>query len=459
MPIRQPLQNLNNKTLVALAVLLLSILASFPLANTNWAQVKSLGLGWMTVAQYISASLAMIIVWRFGPQSNRWRDYVTLLIFAIAIRLFLVPVDTYTSNDVDRYMFDGKVALSGYDPYRVNHNAPELETLRQTWPTPEEHAKYPTLYPPAAIGLYALSAASGSEYAELVWKFLSFVASSLTVVIMMLVLKGIGKLKHFSLVAFSPILIFEAGVGAHIDAFSSLVVSAALLAYQRKNFALSGMAIAFGALSKLMPILLLIPLFFSMNKLSHALKFALAAVITVAAGYLIVLSLGMQAIGSTPVFFEKWRNAAPLFDALSLVLSGYYLLAFIVATLFISFCLNVIWTWKHSPSTESNTLLAVTPALQWILIVPLLLSPVVFPWYLMVLVPLFALRPTFFLAAWFSLLPLSYLVLNQFACCHIWAPLEWTNYLLAVGLVLGLILDQLYLSCNTTESCNHGQLA
>ncbi len=453
------LGSINGVSLIALVIAIVTSAVSFLIADTDWATKNTVGLGWVTVAQYLALSLCMFVVWKFGPQSNRLKDFVGIIAIAIIVRAILVPVNPYTSNDVDRYLFDGKVALSGFDPYRTNHNAPTLKALRAEWPTPEEHAKYPTLYPPGAIGLYALSAASGADNAALVWKSLSFFASALTVIFMALVLLSAGNLKHLSLVALSPILIFEAGVGAHIDAFSTLAVAASLYAYQRKLFVYAGVAIGLGTLSKLLPVLLLLPLFFSMNKLRDATKLVIAALATIGLGYAIAIVLGMQPIGSTPVFFEKWRNAAPLFDLLNIFLSGYTLVFFIALITVGAFVIVTLWTWNQSPKNEKNTLLAISPALQWVLIVPLLLSPVVFPWYLMVLVPLFALRPTFFLSAWFTLLPLSYLVLNKFACCGIWAPLGWTNYLLAVGLVLGLLFDQLFLSCKPTESCSHGQVA
>ena len=52
------------------------------------------------------------------------------------------------------------------------------------------------------------------------------------------------------------------------------------------------------------------------------------------------------------------------------------------------------------------------------LAIPLLISPVVFPWYLSALVPLLALRPNIYgIAACLIIMPLTYEVLNDFSCC------------------------------------------
>jgi len=80
-------------------------------------------------------------------------------------------------------------------------------------------------------------------------------------------------------------------------------------------------------------------------------------------------------------------------------------------------------------------------AIMLSLAVPLLLSPVLFPWYLMVFVPLLALRPNLTLIIAFTLAPLSYLVLNKWLSQGVWEPAAWPAALLLIGLMTGLIYD------------------
>jgi hypothetical protein len=61
----------------------------------------------------------------------------------------------------------------------------------------------------------------------------------------------------------------------------------------------------------------------------------------------------------------------------------------------------------------------------------------------MPLVPLFVLSPNSFLLLWFVLMPFTYEVLNQFACCQLWAPASWPITLLMAGMILGLAIDWL----------------
>ena len=91
---------------------------------------------------------------------------------AIALRLLLLPVDPYTSSDTKRYLFDGKLALESFDPYTIPHDHEDIEDLRSQWAPPDEHAKYGTLYPPLALGVFVWSAYFGIDNALLAWKTL-----------------------------------------------------------------------------------------------------------------------------------------------------------------------------------------------------------------------------------------------------------------------------------------------
>ncbi|NEQ69503.1 MAG: DUF2029 domain-containing protein [Symploca sp. SIO2D2] len=422
----------------SLSVAAISIAASLWMERIDWTQSPILPLGTLTIIQYSLLALCMVGYWNAGPKTNNWKDYRALLAVAIVARLALIPINPYTSNDIDRYLFDGKVALSGYDPYRLNHNDPLLSQLRQEWATPEEHAKYPTLYPPGALGLFASAAASGPQFAEISWKIMSALAGIAFLLVMVCLLKRVNKLRHLSLVALSPLLIFETGVGAHVDIFSALAIAVALLFWQQDKLAHTGIALGVGALIKLVPALLLVPLCFGQSSFKRFFTIGLPAMLMIITGYSVAFALGMHPIGSTPVFFEKWRNAAPVFDVLNTYIKDKDLLYLIIAILIFTLCLIAYKSWRIQANKTRETI----KYMQISIAIPLLLSPVVFPWYLLPLAPLFALQPNAFLAAWFVLLPFTYEVLNQFACCDNWAPQQWPVTLLAIGLAAGFSIDR-----------------
>ena len=71
------------------------------------------------MAQFTLMSLVMLIAWYCAPNILiRKKILLSLIVIAILARLVLIGVDPYLSNDVDRYLFDGRIALAGYDPIK-----------------------------------------------------------------------------------------------------------------------------------------------------------------------------------------------------------------------------------------------------------------------------------------------------------------------------------------------------
>lgn len=426
---------------VSLLAALLTVGFSLWLEQQDWTQHSLLQLGWLSIAQYSLLAILMLISWLSGSKTNHISDHKWLIIVAIMARIILIPVEPYNSNDIDRYLFDGKMAISGFDPYRISHDNDALTTLREQWKPPEEHAKYTTLYPPLALALFSLAASTGIDFAVLIWKTLVTAASLATLWLMIRVLQYYRCLRHLPLLALSPLLILETGVGAHVDIFSTLAISAALYFWTDKRLFYTGIALGLGTLCKVLPIVLLLPLVLSVTRFNQRAILVSGAVITIFLGYASAFLIGLQALGSLPVFFQKWRNGSPLFDVIQHNVASAYLLPSLLGLAVIGLCIVAWVTWRNS-KTGQETALNIR-ALQWTLSIPLLISPVVFPWYLMPLVPLFVLSPNSFLLLWFVLMPFTYEVLNQFACCQLWAPASWPITLLMAGMILGLAIDWL----------------
>ena len=66
------------------------------------------------------------------------------------------------SDDVYRYVWDGRVQLEGVHPYRYAPVDPALGTLRDAHVFPRiNHPEVPTIYPPLAQSLFAGLALAG----------------------------------------------------------------------------------------------------------------------------------------------------------------------------------------------------------------------------------------------------------------------------------------------------------
>ncbi len=418
----------NGLLLLFFAVIAYSLFLSYQLQSSA-LNIMGNHIGTQVVVQYLLAYALMFGVWCKMPVTLNTKLIRRLLFCGVAARLVLIVIDPYTSNDVSRYLFDGRILLEGLDPYSIAHDAPELADLRAQWLPPSEHAKYVTLYPPLALLLYSIASFFGSLHAIVVWKTLTALASLSLLAVGYKVLQRAGLLRHLPLIALSPLLIFEAGEAAHIDVFSALSVAAAVWAWQYKKWLLAGVVIGLGASVKILPLFLLLPLALFVKTWRARAWLALGCFITLLVVYGTALASGLRPVGSISVFFSKWRANSPLFHWLEPCLGQSMVI--LVAVLFgLLMSSLLVWGWA-SRDKSSGYALALAQAL---FVLPLILSPVIFPWYLMPLVIFFALQPTLVIAGWMVVLPISYEVLNQFLCCGVWAPAGWVTNL--IGLVL-----------------------
>ncbi|MGF1606592.1 MAG: glycosyltransferase 87 family protein [Rhodothalassiaceae bacterium] len=377
-------------------------------------------LGSAYIMVHLGLTAAMVLAWRTGLHPH-W-----VLIIGVAARLLLVGTEPFTTHDVARYLWDGAVLLEGLDPYRFHPDHDAVAGLRAVWPTPEEHAAYPTLYPPLALALFALAAVAGPVGGVLVFKGLLAAAGVATLWLGRDLLARRGALSVFPLLALSPILLLETGVGGHVDAVCALSVMAAFWALERQRPGWAGLALGLGAAVKLMPAILIVPIAVSLRWRS-GLAVLLGAAAGMAGIYSLAVGAGLVPLGALPVFFEKWRFGAPLFAAVAALwpqsapagLAGLGALLIALAGL------------VARRDRQTGCVLALSA--------PLLVSPVVFPWYLCVLVPLACLRPGPFILLWLTVAPLSYEVLDRFVADGRWQPQIWPLAVIGAGWIIGLV--------------------
>ncbi|MGE5681898.1 MAG: hypothetical protein ACM34K_13545, partial [Bacillota bacterium] len=75
----------------------------------------------------------------------------TVITAAIIFRLTVLFVFPTASDDINRYIWDGKVITNGINPYRYAPNDPQLNYLHsQTLPANVNFPSMKTIYPPLA---------------------------------------------------------------------------------------------------------------------------------------------------------------------------------------------------------------------------------------------------------------------------------------------------------------------
>jgi len=384
-----------------------------------------IGTAYITI--HLILTVLVLIVWHQNISS------IKLILFTgIVIRLILIGTPLITSNDVTRYLWDGAVSLAGFDPYTTAPNMIHIADLKAIWPTPEEHAKYASLYPPGTMVFFAISALGGPVIGVWIWKSIIALASIASLFVMRALLKTKNLERHFALFALSPLLLLEGGVGAHLDILITLSVVGAFWFIEKNRFFTAGMIIGWGITIKFLPILLLGPLLF-LYPLKKYFTLWAGTIIIIGLSYSMALAFGWQAIGVLPEFFEKWRGGSPFYAALEGGVPAHIMKFIIGALLLTLFSYSLFLALKKRPYE------AITISLS----APLLLSPVIFPWYLCALVPLLALTQSRMLLLWMITLPLTYEVLNLWISKQIWEAQIWPLWIIAFAILCGLVLDHL----------------
>jgi alpha-1,6-mannosyltransferase len=164
----------------------------------------------------------------------------------------LVPLPPALSDDLWRYLWDGRVAAAGANPYRWAPDAAPLRPLRGELWERVAHREVPTVYPPLAVA--AASIAARWPRPELVWKGLVAAADLATcaLLVRLAVRRGLGAWRA-ALYAWNPLVVLETAGMGHVDALAVLpaVGAVALLAPARPLPAAA--AAPAGVLAKLAP--------------------------------------------------------------------------------------------------------------------------------------------------------------------------------------------------------------
>lgn len=253
---------------------------------------------------------AAALCWR-GLRAGR-AGVVAVLLLAVAFRAAaLVPGETPPlSDDLHRYAWDARVQASGVNPYRYAPADPALASLRDdvVWPRINLPG-WKTVYPPGAEASFAVArAAFGGRLGATTLLFLT--AEAIAAGLLVLVLARIRPrppLERVALYAWHPLAISEIAANGHVDALALAALAALLAAWQARRFALAGLAVAFAALVKLGPILLVPAL-----ARRGGWRYAVPAVVLCAAAYGAYASVGFDVIGDLGAYVEQQRFGGSL---------------------------------------------------------------------------------------------------------------------------------------------------
>ncbi|HZQ23360.1 MAG TPA: glycosyltransferase family 87 protein [Terriglobales bacterium] len=332
---------------------------------------------------------------------------VGLLLAAVWHGLFL-RLPAGPDDDVHRYVWDGRVQRLGYNPYIVVPSDPALSGLHtpetRTLNNPDLSSPYPA---GAQLFFRAVTAIQESTFALK----LAFVVCDFAIVLVLLELLGsTGQGAHWVLAyAWHPLLATEVAGSGHVDIVGALLLLVSFAALSRRWRALAALGFGLAIAVKLLPIVLL-PLYWKRVRVRDA---ALTAII-VGFLYMPFLHHGRIPIGSLGTYMHSFRFNDPLFAMLERLASPQSAVAFAAVAGF----LVAIYFRRNSAEVSSE-------ALAWPMAASLLCAPVVYPWYLLWLLPFLRSARTLPLMIWtVSIIP-TYYVWHLRALGHPWILPGW----------------------------------
>lgn len=295
-------------------------------------------------------------------------------------------------DDIHRYLWDGRVQRLGFNPFDVVPSDPALAALHTPETRTLNNPDVPSPYPAGAqLFFRAVTALHESLFALKV----AFVICEIAIVFVLLdVLRSSQRSAHWILAyAWHPLLATEVAGSGHVDIVGTLLLLVSVAALGRRWRAVAAVAFALAVGVKLIPIVLL-PLYWKRVPVRDGLLGAGVLGLL----YLPFLSGRKIPIGSLGAYVQRFRFNDPVFAALEHLAAPQLIVGLAV---FVGL-LTAIWFRRKSAAWPSE-------AFAWPMAASLLCAPVVYPWYLLWLLPFLRSVSTVPLIIWtVSIIPVYY---------------------------------------------------
>jgi hypothetical protein len=202
----------------------------------------------------------------------------------LMFRLTLLPVAP--SDDIYRYLWEGKLQLNGISPYSHPPEASSLEHLRDGFFSGINHKHLPTIYPPLTLMVFA--AADYVSHSIMSMKSVFLIFDVLSIFVLLRFLRVMGKDPHNVLTyAWSPLILISFAARGHCDSLQIFLVILALYLFAIRKNLRTVFSIALAVMSKFI-FVIIVPFLIPGKKL----KYVVVLFAVIAALYLPYISAG-----------------------------------------------------------------------------------------------------------------------------------------------------------------------
>lgn len=343
--------------LLIITVLLLFVLPFHPIVN-------------YTITFITSSALFLLTTYRLFKEEIPAKTLLALVIISVIVRIVFVNSTPIGSDDIYRYIWDGKVQANGINPYKF---APEDSALvhlaTKKIPALVNHADMKTMYFPLSEWLFFIGYSLSYEQ-PWGYKILLLLSEILSLYGLSLLLKKLQiPFKFILLYALCPMLIYEFALDAHADGFGLPLLIFSLYYYFSKRKILGLFFLGLSLSIKPAGLILLPVLFFHEKDWKLRIHIVLLPIATVAVQFIPYL-FSANPFEALTQFMQHWTFNGFIFNTLNLYFD-YNQKTRVICTMLLSIVIFIL-------SLSKKNLI---DKIYYAILFLLLFSPIVHPWY------------------------------------------------------------------------------
>ncbi|SMD32047.1 Protein of unknown function [Reichenbachiella faecimaris] len=361
-------------------------------------------------------------------------SFKQILIVAIFIRLALFFGAPTLSDDYFRFIWDGHIRAEGINPYEstpaelIKEQPENLNEVFEKLNSQEYHSTYPP------FSQYVFSIPSYLGIKSLFWTLTTFriILLLFEIGVIWLLFQLTSSASRVVLYALNPLVILELIGNVHFEGMVLFFILLAWWFYEKGNWKKAALALSFGVLTKLTPLMFLPVLFRKLGWQKSIKSYALIGVSIVFFSLPFLDFQMLDGMGSgLDLFFRKFEFNAGLFflmRAIGYWVKGYDVvqtvgpwLSVIAFGLIMTYCLYKVK--EHTDWAKAFTI---------ILLIQLIFATTVHPWYVIPLIAFGCMSGYAFPIIWSGLVFVSYSGYTENGYQHpmIWIAIE---YFIVIG--------------------------
>jgi len=198
---------------------------------------------------FLTWALCLLLIIVFPRNITIKRSFYLILFFSMLFRIALIPHEP--SDDVNRYLWEGKLLLQGINPYVYAPDDIALNNIAADDPFHKSinHPDLPAAYPPLILYIFSLSAFI--SYGTLIIKVVMILFDMGTIVFILKLLEHRKlNLRWALLYAANPVILYSFSGHGHFDVIQNFFLTGSLLMYDRKSWLLMFLFAGFAVQSK-----------------------------------------------------------------------------------------------------------------------------------------------------------------------------------------------------------------